>query len=156
MNPHPEQCPACEESAVDFRGTDENPTYFLCGNGHEWPVSVVPGPETGEAPAIEVTGPEPDAACAIASDVLAILAKHDGDRGRVEVARRCTRELEEAGAEVPVHRHHPVSAHTPSHPDPYERKKGGREPLHEKRREQELAERGEGQAAGEEAPSTDA
>jgi len=112
MTAKPVPCPECGTPAVDFRGTDEEPTHYLCMNRHEWPVE-------GEIP---VTSPDAERSCGLARDILAILAKNDGDRGRVEVARRCTQELEYAGAEVPVHRHHPVSAHTPSHESPYERK----------------------------------
>ena len=30
-------CPECGETAIDFKGTDENPTTFMCRNEHEWP-----------------------------------------------------------------------------------------------------------------------
>lgn len=91
-------CPECGGRALDFRGTDEIPTHYLCEQGHEWTIA---------------TDPPPDPACVLACDILAILAESDGDRGRVRVAARCQEELEGAGAEVPAHRARPRGPNTP-------------------------------------------
>ena len=108
-------CPTCGKPAIDFRGTDEAPTHYLCQGGHLWPVGDPAQSESGAGQDVPVTGPPstgdippPDPAqrpeAVLARDILAILAERDGHAVRSEVGRRCVRELEELGCEVPNHR----------------------------------------------------